>query len=122
MTLSGGTLDNARGIVGAGGALDVGVTALDNRQGTLFSSADALFHTDRLDNQGGQLAAQRALSVNGGQLVNDSGGLIQGGGSLTIAADDISNRSGSIISSAAATLRSQQLHNAGERSRASAIC
>ncbi|WP_404685006.1 hemagglutinin repeat-containing protein [Raoultella terrigena] len=112
MTLSGGTLDNARGIVGAGGALDVGVSALDNRQGTLFSSADALLHTDRLDNQGGQLAAQRALSVNGGQLVNDSGGLIQSGGSLTLAADDISNRSGSIISSAAATLRSQQLHNA----------
>ncbi|WP_404680811.1 hemagglutinin repeat-containing protein [Raoultella terrigena] len=113
MTLSGGTLDNARGIVGAGGALDVGVTALDNRQGTLFSSADALLRADRLDNQGGQLAAQRTLSVNGGQLVNDSGGLIQSGGSLTIAADDISNRSGSIISSAAATLRSQQLHNAG---------
>lgn len=113
MTLSGGTLDNARGIVGAGGALDVGVTALDNRQGTLFSSADALLHADRLDNQGGQLAAQRALSVSGGQLVNDSGGLIQSGGNLTLAADDISNRSGSIISSAAATLRSRQLHNGG---------
>lgn len=113
MTLSGGTLDNARGIVGAGGALDVGVSALDNRQGTLFSNADALLRADRLDNQGGQLAAQRALSVNGGQLVNDSSGLIQSGGSLTLAADDISNRSGSIISSAAATLRSQQLHNGG---------
>ncbi|TCQ72543.1 filamentous hemagglutinin [Raoultella ornithinolytica] len=113
MTLSGGTLDNAQGIVGAAGALDVGVTALDNRQGTLFSSADALLRADRLDNQGGQLAAQRTLSVNGGQLVNDSGGLIQSGGNLTLAAADISNRSGSIISSAAATLRNQQLHNGG---------
>ncbi|WP_159236243.1 two-partner secretion domain-containing protein [Raoultella terrigena] len=113
MTLRGGTLDNARGIVGAGGALDVDVTSLDNRQGTLFSNADALLHADRLDNQGGQLAAQRTLSVSGGQLVNDSDGLIQSGGSLTLAADDISNRSGSIISSAAATLRSRQLHNGG---------
>ncbi|MFB5081376.1 hemagglutinin repeat-containing protein [Raoultella sp. C349492] len=113
MTLNGGTLDNVRGIVGAGGALDVGVTSLDNRQGTLFSNADALLHADRLDNQGGQLAAQRTLSVSGGQLVNDSGGLIQSGEGLTLAADDISNRSGSISSSAAATLRSRHLHNGG---------
>ncbi|AUV53867.1 hypothetical protein B1209_14860 [Raoultella planticola] len=113
MTLNGGTLDNARGVVGAGGALNIGVTTLDNRQGTLFSSADALLHADRLDNQGGQLAAQRALTFNGGQLINDNSGLIQSGDSLTLTADDISNRSGSIISSANATLRSQQLQNGG---------
>ncbi|QFG76698.1 hypothetical protein DMB90_10970 [Raoultella planticola] len=32
MTLNGGTLDNARGVVGAGGALNIGVTTLDNRR------------------------------------------------------------------------------------------
>ncbi|ENJ8539902.1 TPA: hemagglutinin repeat-containing protein [Raoultella planticola] len=112
-TLNGGTLNNARGVVGAGGALNIGVTTLDNRQGTLFSSADALLHADRLDNQGGQLAAQRALTFNGGQLLNDNSGLIQSGDSLTLTADDINNRSGSIISSANATLRSQQLQNGG---------
>jgi filamentous hemagglutinin len=112
MTLNGGTLDNARG-TSARAALNIGVTALDNRAGTLFSSADALLRADRLDNQGGQLAAQRALSVNGGQLINDNSGLIQSGDSLTLTADDISNRSGGIISSAHATLRTSSLQNGG---------
>ncbi|MGS3448434.1 hemagglutinin repeat-containing protein [Klebsiella electrica] len=114
MTLNGGTLDNAHGTVGAGGGLNIGVTALDNRAGTLVSSADALLRADRLDNQGGQLAAQRALSVNGRQVINDNRGLIQSGDSLTLTADDISNRSGgSIISSAQASLHTQRLQNGG---------
>ena len=114
MTLNGGTLDNARGIVGAGGTLAIGVATMDNRQGTVVSSADALLRAGLLDNQGGQLAAQRALSVNSGQLNNDNSGLIQSGDSLTLTAEDISNRSGgSMISSATATLRSQHLHNDG---------
>jgi filamentous hemagglutinin len=123
MTLNGGTLDNAHGTVGAGGALNIGVTALDNRAGTLVSSADALLRADRLDNQGGQLAAQRALSVNGRQVINDNRGLIQSGDSLTLTADDISNRSGgSIISSAQASLHTSACKTAAARFRASAIC
>lgn len=114
MTLNGSTLDNVHGTVGAGGGLNIGVTALDNRAGTLVSSADALLRADRLDNQGGQLAAQRALSVNGRQVINDNRGLIQSGDSLTLTADDISNRSGgSIISSAQASLHTQRLQNGG---------
>lgn len=86
-------LDNRdKGVIAAGQQLEVNGGDVLNAQGTLVSGDTADFHFNTLDNQSGQLAAQRALTLQGDTLNNDNGGLLQSGGVMDIAINTLYNR------------------------------
>ncbi|MFJ5855588.1 hemagglutinin repeat-containing protein [Enterobacter cancerogenus] len=108
-------LDNRDGTLSATGSLNIHSGSLDNTQGTLVSGKDARIDTARITNERGMIAAQRDLAITGQRLNNDSGGLIQSGGNITLAIEHISNRdsgdAGGIVSQGNLTMTTTDLQN-----------
>ncbi|MCG8156218.1 hemagglutinin repeat-containing protein [Brenneria goodwinii] len=108
-------LDNSGGVIGAGNALSLDAGELRNRQGTLVSGDAAEINADTLDNRAGQLAAQKALTLRGERINNDDGGLIQSGDSLAVDAGELTNRNsgekGGLIGQGSMTLAADALTN-----------
>ncbi|WP_431104648.1 hemagglutinin repeat-containing protein [Roseateles noduli] len=115
MTIAAGTLTNENGI-SAGTSAQLTVSQLTNRA-ELSASALGLTVGGTLDNQGGRLIGGQSLSASAQQVLNQ-GGLIYGGGTLTLnAAGRIDNTgnagSGVGIQGGNVTLQAQQLDNVG---------
>ncbi|WP_256137933.1 hemagglutinin repeat-containing protein [Serratia quinivorans] len=85
-------LDNSNlGVIGAGKKLQLDSDHLVNNQGTLVSADAAKINFGLLENQGGQLAAQKVLELHGNSLNNNDVGLIQSGDRLELAVDRLTN-------------------------------
>ncbi|MCF5771446.1 filamentous hemagglutinin N-terminal domain-containing protein [Pseudomonas syringae] len=100
LAISAGALDNSAGQIDAD-SLTVASTTLNNRSGLLSARAgDArVTATGALDNTGGTVQAQNLLSVNGGNVLNQSGRLLGAGIDVTAPGAQIDNRSGLIQAS-----------------------
>lgn len=89
--------------------------SLENTQGTLVSGEDARIDASRIANQKGMIVAQGNLAVTAQRLDNDSSGLVQSGGDLTLAVDGISNRNsgdtGGIVSQGNLSITTTDLQN-----------
>ncbi|WOB49163.1 hemagglutinin repeat-containing protein [Xanthomonas hydrangeae] len=93
LTLRADSLSNAGGTVqavanaGAGGSLRVDLNrGLDNGNGTIGASTDAVITAENLSSAGGSLQAARDLSVTArGQLDNHQGGKLSAGRDLNVA-------------------------------------
>ncbi|WP_276724413.1 hypothetical protein [Pantoea septica] len=82
----------------------------------LASGDTGSLSVDALDNRGGQLAAQQALTLRGGTLDNSDGGLIQSGDGLDIGVDTLLNQNsgekGGLTSQGEMLIRAGRMENA----------
>ncbi|MFB4391824.1 MULTISPECIES: filamentous hemagglutinin N-terminal domain-containing protein [unclassified Pseudomonas] len=141
LEVDGGLLDNRGGLISGWQGLEVRAQSLDNReQGTLSSRAGALQATivEALRNSGGgALVAQHSLSISAasldnsaggilsssagqqldvaGTLANHDGGLIDAGAGLTLVAQALNNRAGSISAKQDLAVTATQLDNSDGR-------
>jgi filamentous hemagglutinin len=108
LALTGRSLANGGGLVASDGNVTVRADAgVDTRHGTLSAggSLEVLARSGTVDNSAGKMLAANGVTVAAGRLVNDGGSIVAGGeqgGALTVNADALSNRQGTI--DAAATL------------------
>jgi len=85
-------LDNSNlGVIGAGKKLWLDSDHLLNNHGTLVSADTAKITFGRLENQGGQVTAQKTLALHGSSLNNNDGGLIQSGEGVDLTVDRLTN-------------------------------
>ena len=92
VNIASGALDNAGGLIGAKGNLDITGTTLANTAGGLISSeADIALIASSLDNRGGQIQALGAIDVRASGQVNNDASLLRAGLALNIAAGSLSN-------------------------------
>lgn len=103
-TLDGGLL--------SGGDLTLNSGLLSNQQGRLQSGGMAHLATTQLNNQSGQIAAEKSLEVNTQQqaLANKKGTLASNG-TLTLDGGDIDNTQGVVQGNAGVTVAAQQINN-----------
>ena len=93
LNLRGANLDNRNGLVGATKALKLDVQTLDNRTGELTGNAD--------------------VSVTGQQLNNSDKGVVFAGGTLSLAVDQVINRTLGELNGERLTLTGSMLDNNG---------
>ncbi len=93
LQLSAATLDNRNGLVGATKALKLDVGSIDNRAGELTGNAD--------------------VSITGQQLNNSDKGTVFAGGALSLAVDQLINRTLGELNGQRLTLTGTSLDNSG---------
>ncbi len=95
--VSAGQLDNRAGRVLGTDTLNITATTLDNRDKGLLHSDNRTDITvaSKLDNQKSQVIGLKTLTLNAGQLTNDSG-LVASQGQASVTAGQVSNQSGEI--------------------------
>ncbi|MDZ5604334.1 hemagglutinin repeat-containing protein [Pseudomonas sp. RP23018S] len=89
-----GSLNNSAGFIGSKGDVDVQATQVDNVAGGVLTSEQSILLTgDGLNNRGGQLQSlgDARLDMGSGR-VDNLGGLLRAGGTLTVAADQLDNQ------------------------------
>lgn len=117
LTLNAASLDNTAGeVVASGTTLQLNGGALTNTSGTLFSQGDLRLDSGALDNTSGliQAAGNSWLDTHGAVLTNRNSGTtggISSGGTLNLAAGDIDNQQGVIVSGGALDLRGDKVDN-----------
>ena len=108
-----GALSGAKGqILGNGGLTLNASGAADLSQATTQADRIAL-QADSLSLQGGQVLAATTVDITATGALDNTGGLVQGGGSVALQAATLINRDGQ-IGGAGVTLRGGELTNAGQ--------
>jgi filamentous hemagglutinin len=114
LTLTTGDFDNSqKGRVSGGDRLELKAAKLTNRDGSIGSTQALVANVTALDQEGGRLFSNTALSLdlNGGEL-NNRGGLINAPGTLLLKnLASVLNQNGEISSAEAFTLSAAQLEN-----------
>ncbi|MDY7560905.1 filamentous hemagglutinin N-terminal domain-containing protein [Pseudomonas sp. CCC3.2] len=106
-----GALVNHNGTVIADGNLLLNAATADNSLGEIAGKKDVIANIGSLQQQGGQLIAQGALSLTGDSLDNRQKGLVGATSGLNLTVGNIDNRGGEISSQGAIGLTGQQLDN-----------
>nr|WP_314623562.1 hemagglutinin repeat-containing protein [uncultured Noviherbaspirillum sp.] len=112
LTLTGRSLANAGGLVASDGNVSVQADAgVASRHGTLSAggSLEVLARSGMVDNSAGKMLAADGVTVASGRLVNDGGSIAangEQGGALTVDANALSNRQGTMAAAAALALTS----------------
>jgi len=111
LTVTGERLDNAGDIV-AHGALNTDLESLSNRA-TVLATGKASINAASLNNQGGTLIGQQALSIIGDQMNNRAGTVASNGALDVILSGDLDNRDEGILLSKGGSLdvSAQTLNN-----------
>ncbi|MFO2466511.1 hemagglutinin repeat-containing protein [Pseudomonas sp. 15FMM2] len=94
VNLTTGVLSNSGGFVGSKGDVVIEATTVDNLAGGVLSSEKSLLLTSQgLDNRGGQLQSlgNARLDIGTGR-VDNLGGLLRAGGTLTVGAGQLDNQ------------------------------
>ncbi|MBE8908623.1 hemagglutinin repeat-containing protein [Enterobacter asburiae] len=112
-----GTLDNSSGLLAADRVM-LTAKKLQNQKGQISQSgtqALALTHRDGIDNRGGTIAANAAISLNAAALDNRKGQILAAdGGSLSVqTAGATDNREGVLAAAESASVNADQLLNDG---------
>lgn len=114
LTLAAGELSNQQGRLNAqGGALTATVDSLGNGQGRIQGDSVELTSTTRLDNGQGQIVAtQGDLSIKRGEVINDGGQLLAKQ-AVTVDADSLRNQGGTVGGDSASLTLTGKLANDG---------
>lgn len=114
LTLAAGDLRNQQGRLNAqGGALTATVDSLGNGQGRIQGDSVELTSTTRLDNGQGQIVAtQGDLSIKRGEVINDGGQLLAKQ-AVTVDADSLRNQGGTLGGDSASLTLTGKLANDG---------
>ncbi|WP_435635991.1 DUF637 domain-containing protein [Pseudomonas solani] len=114
LTLAAGDLLNQQGRLNAqGGALTATVDSLGNGQGRIQGDSVELTSTTRLDNGQGQIVAtQGDLGIKRGEVINDGGQLLAKQ-AVTVDADSLRNQGGTVGGDSASLTLTGKLANDG---------
>ncbi|OFJ41000.1 hypothetical protein BJN42_09000 [Pseudomonas koreensis] len=106
-------VNNGSGRIASQQALTMSVSGLDQQGGELFSKADLTLDLNhgQLNNQKGLINAPGALLLKNLNGVNNQGGEISSQQAFTLAAHDLDNSSGKLLSQRDLTLRIEQALN-----------
>ncbi|UST72334.1 filamentous hemagglutinin N-terminal domain-containing protein [Pseudomonas siliginis] len=111
----GGALNNNQGLIFSGAALDVVSTAFTNASGSINAEQAFTTTATRLDNGGGQIASNAAITLNlSGDLNNNAGKLASSGAMLLKGVTDLRNQNGQIASQKTLEVRSGSLDNSNK--------
>ena len=101
------------GRIGSQGALTASVSELDQQGGQLFSNTSLSLDMNhgQLNNQNGLINAPGTLLLNNLNGVNNQGGEISSAQAFTLAAENLNNESGRLLSNQGLTLRITQALN-----------
>ncbi|PYC13428.1 hemagglutinin [Pseudomonas jessenii] len=107
LTLKAGQVNNATGRIASQQALDVSLTGLDQQGGELFSKTDLTLdlNNGQLNNQNGLINAPGTLLLKNLNGVSNQGGEISSQQAFTLAAHDLDNSNGKLLSQQSLTLR-----------------
>jgi filamentous hemagglutinin len=107
LTLKAGQVNNATGRIASQQALDVSLTGLDQQGGELFSKTDLTLDLNhgQLNNQSGLINAPGTLLLKNLNGVSNQGGEISSQLAFTLAAHDLDNSNGKLLSQQGLTLR-----------------
>ncbi|MDY4301447.1 hemagglutinin repeat-containing protein [Pseudomonas salmasensis] len=111
LALKAGLLNNSAGSIGSAQALTASVDGLDQQGGKLFSNAGLTLdlNNGQLNNQQGLINATGPLVLNHLNGVNNQAGEISSGQAFTVAARNLDNSSGRLLSNQGLTLRIDQV-------------
>ena len=115
LTLTATQVNNAAGRIASSQALSASVTGLDQQQGELFSNTRVSLDMNQgqLNNQGGLINAPGLLLLSNLKDVNNQGGEISSRLAFTLAARNLDNSGGKLLSNQGLMLRTvQALNNA----------
>ncbi|MFJ5238029.1 filamentous hemagglutinin N-terminal domain-containing protein [Pseudomonas neuropathica] len=115
LTLAGALNNNQGGLIASGAALDIVSTAFSNIGGVI--NAQQLFNAtaSSLDNRGGQIASNDAITLNlSGDLNNNAGKLAAAGPLLIKGVTDLHNQNGQLASQKTLDLRTGSLDNSNK--------
>ena len=111
----GGALNNNQGLIFSGAALDVVSTAFTNAGGSVNAEQAFTATAARLDNSGGQIASNDAITLGlSGELNNNAGKLASSGAMLLKGVTDLRNQNGQIASQKTLEVRSASLDNSNK--------
>ncbi|WLG60279.1 filamentous hemagglutinin N-terminal domain-containing protein [Pseudomonas sp. FP1762] len=111
----GGALNNNQGLIFSGAALDVVSTAFTNAGGSVNAKQAFTATASRLDNSGGQIASNDAITLGlSGELNNNAGKLASSGAMLLKGVTDLRNQNGQIASQKTLEVRSGSLNNSNK--------
>ncbi|WP_456023303.1 two-partner secretion domain-containing protein [Pseudomonas protegens] len=113
LTLKAGQVNNAAGQIASQQALDVSVSGLDQQGGELFSKASLILDLNhgQLNNQKGLINTPGTLLLKNLKGVNNQGGEISSQQAYALAAQDLDNSNGKLLSQQGLTLRIAQALN-----------
>uniref|UniRef100_UPI00249A5C42 hemagglutinin repeat-containing protein n=1 Tax=Pseudomonas sp. PS01296 TaxID=2991432 RepID=UPI00249A5C42 len=111
LALKAGLLNNSAGSIGSAQALTASVDGLDQQGGKLFSNAGLTLDLNhgQLNNQQGLINATGPLVLSRLNGVNNQAGEISSGQAFTVAARNLDNSSGRLLSNQGLTLRIDQV-------------
>ncbi|MGF6668799.1 filamentous hemagglutinin N-terminal domain-containing protein [Pseudomonas monsensis] len=115
LTLAGALNNNQGGLIASGAALDIVSTAFSNIGGVI--NAEQVFNAtaSSLDNRGGQIASNDAITLNlSGELNNNTGKLAAAGPLLIKGVTDLHNQNGQLASQKNLDLRTGSLDNSNK--------
>ena len=111
----GGALNNNQGLISSGAALDVVSTAFTNASGSVNAEQAFTATASRLDNTGGQIASNDAITLGlSGELNNNAGKLASSGAMLLKGVTDLRNQNGQIASQKTLEVRTGSLDNSNK--------
>lgn len=110
-----GALNNNQGLISSGAALDVVSTAFTNASGSVNAEQAFTATASRLDNTGGQIASNDAITLGlSGELNNNAGKLASSGAMLLKGVTDLRNQNGQIASQKTLEVRTGSLDNSNK--------
>ncbi|WP_095125693.1 deaminase domain-containing protein [Pseudomonas sp. Irchel s3a12] len=115
LTLAGALNNNQGGLIASAAALDIVSTAFSNIGGVI--NAEQVFNAtaSSLDNRGGQIASNDAITLNlSGELNNNTGKLAAAGPLLIKGVTDLHNQNGQLASQKNLDLRTGSLDNSNK--------
>ncbi|MCP1476582.1 filamentous hemagglutinin [Pseudomonas sp. EB276 TE3739] len=111
----GGALNNDQGLIFSGAALDVVSTAFTNAGGSVNAEQAFTATASRLDNSGGQIASNDAITLGlSGELNNNAGKLASSGAMLLKGVTDLRNQNGQVASQKTLEVRTGSLDNSNK--------
>ncbi|WP_261737331.1 toxin C-terminal domain-containing protein, partial [Pseudomonas iridis] len=115
LTLAGALNNNQSGLIASGAALDIVSTAFTNVGGAINAQQAINATTSRLDNSGGEIAGNGAITLNlSGQLNNNAGKLAGAGPVLINGVTDLINQNGQLASQKTLEVRTGSLDNSNK--------
>ncbi|WP_095136424.1 filamentous hemagglutinin N-terminal domain-containing protein [Pseudomonas sp. Irchel s3a10] len=115
LTLSGALNNNQDGLISSDGALDLLSMALTNVGGAINAQQAIIATVSRLDNSGGQIASNDAITLNLSGDLNNNGGRLAGAGPVLIkGVTDLSNQNGQLASQKNLELSTGSLDNSNK--------
>ncbi|MFJ4196045.1 hemagglutinin repeat-containing protein, partial [Pseudomonas sp. NPDC089534] len=112
LTLTGTLNNNQGGLIDSGAGFAFKGEALTSAGGAINAQQDIGINASRLDNSGGQIAGGGSISLDlRGQLNNDAGQLVGAGPVSVKGVTDLTNRNGQLVSQKALDLATGSLDN-----------